>query len=296
MNRTIRTMTALLGLSLSLSTQASAGAVPASLVGEWHSGSTSTMGYENISTGVWTSARASSFTLKLAADGSYQYVGIMVVKTAGCDSKIYNAEKGKATVSGGKLSLKPAGGDAQYYVCDPKNVKKGTLNSTDWTWKVGKDSSGKEALFLGDVSGKGQPTAYYRQGKAASTGTAAPAAKPATPVVTKPAASAPRTITGTLTAAKGHSLKGTVIIACPNGDCDSDDVKGAVIESASSTATFTLKDLGTVGYAVYAVQDLDGDEDVSKGDWVDRNLLQDKEAVLTKVGTAGAKLELVEVK
>ncbi|WP_019588550.1 carboxypeptidase-like regulatory domain-containing protein [Deinococcus apachensis] len=111
-----------------------------------------------------------------------------------------------------------------------------------------------------------------------------------------PAASAPRTIKGTITAAGGHSLKDTVVIACPKGDCDSDDVKGAVIASGKARADFTITDLENVPYALYAVQDNDGDEDVSVGDWVDRNLLEEKEAALVKVGTANVKLELVEVK
>ncbi|BDP44025.1 hypothetical protein DAETH_39940 (plasmid) [Deinococcus aetherius] len=109
-------------------------------------------------------------------------------------------------------------------------------------------------------------------------------------------ASAPRTISGTVTAAGGHSLKDTVIIACPKGDCDSDDVKGAVIDSKKARADFTIRDLDDVPYAIYAVQDNDGDEDVSVGDWVDRNLLAEKEAPLVRVGTGNVKLELVEVK
>ncbi|BDP44436.1 hypothetical protein DAETH_44050 (plasmid) [Deinococcus aetherius] len=107
---------------------------------------------------------------------------------------------------------------------------------------------------------------------------------------------AARTISGTITAAGGHSLKDTVVIACPKGDCDSDDVKGMVVESTGATTTFTLGDLDDVDYAIYAVQDNDGDEDVSAGDWVDRNLAQEKEAALVKIGTKTVKLELVEVK
>lgn len=110
------------------------------------------------------------------------------------------------------------------------------------------------------------------------------------------APAAPRTISGTVTATGGHSLKGTVVIACPKGDCDSDDVRGVVISSTKSKADFTIKDLGTVPYAIYAVQDNDGDEDVSPGDWVDRALLADQPTTPVKIGTTNVKLELVEVK
>ncbi|MFD1734078.1 hypothetical protein ACFSC4_27025 [Deinococcus malanensis] len=111
-----------------------------------------------------------------------------------------------------------------------------------------------------------------------------------------PAATTSRTIKGTVTAGGGHALKDTVVIACPKGDCDSDDVKGVVIESSKSKADFTISGLGNVSYAIYAVQDNDGDEDVSVGDWVDRNLAAEKPAALVKPGTANVKLELVEVK
>ncbi|MFC4427150.1 carboxypeptidase-like regulatory domain-containing protein [Deinococcus navajonensis] len=107
---------------------------------------------------------------------------------------------------------------------------------------------------------------------------------------------ASRTISGTVSAAGGHSLKGTVVIACPKGDCDSDDVKGAVIGTAKARADFTITGLDNVSYAIYAVQDNDGDEDVSVGDWVDRNLLAEQPAPLQKVGATNVKLELVEVK
>ncbi|MBB5366502.1 hypothetical protein, partial [Deinococcus humi] len=111
-----------------------------------------------------------------------------------------------------------------------------------------------------------------------------------------PAATTARTISGTISAAGGHSLKGTVVIACPKGDCDSDDVKGVVIDSVKAKASFRITDLDNVPYAIYAVQDNDGNEDVSVGDWVDRNLLAEKEAALVKVGTANVNLEIVQVK
>ncbi|WP_019588613.1 hypothetical protein [Deinococcus apachensis] len=109
-----------------------------------------------------------------------------------------------------------------------------------------------------------------------------------------PAAS--RTISGTVTAAGGHSLKNSVILACPRGDCDSEDLRGAVIQGTGSKATFTIENLDDVPYAIYALQDVDGNEDLSAGDWVDRTLLEDGEATLVQAGTTGLQLELVEVK
>lgn len=277
----------LVGLAFTLGA-ANAANVPANLVGEWHSGGASTSGYENTVTGAWRSARSSSFTLRLAADGSYEYIGLMVVETAGCQSRMYNAEKGKATFNGAKLTLKPTSGDSQYSICG-SNPKPGSLKASDWSWKLGKDSYGKETLFLGSVDGDSNPTSFYRVAKASA---------PQATATTKPAAtpSASRTISGSVTAAGGHSLKNTVVIACPNGDCSSDDLKGVVIEATGSTASWVLRDLDDVPYAIYALQDNDRNEDVNAGDWVNRELLSDEDAALVKVGTQNVKLELVAVK
>ncbi|PYE55404.1 hypothetical protein [Deinococcus yavapaiensis] len=271
---------ALIGLGLTLGA-ASAASVPANLVGEWRAGDTSTSGYENLSTGQWRSARSESYRLRLAADGSYEYVGIMLMQSAGCESRIFDTEKGQAVFSGGKLTLKPTSGDVQYYLCDPKNVKKGTLKASDWSWKLGKDSAGKEALLLGSADGKGNPTPYYRAAASAAATSAS---------------AAPRTISGSITAAGGHSLKNTVIVACPKGDCESDGVKGVAISAAGSSTTFVLSGLDDVPYAIYALQDNDGNEDVNAGDWVNREFLADGDVPLVKIGAKNVKLELVAVK
>ncbi|WP_027481262.1 hypothetical protein [Deinococcus pimensis] len=284
-------------LALSLGA-ACAATIPANLVGEWHSGDASTSGYVNLTTGQWRSARGSSFTLRLAADGTYEYVGLMVIQTAGCESRVFSAERGKATISGSKLSLRPTSGDSEAYVCDPKNTKKGSVKPSDWSWKLGQDVSGKEALFLGDVKGEGRPSAFTRTTKAVPTQTTPTKNAPATSAPAKPAAPAVKasTISGTVTATGGHSLKNTVVIACPNGDCESDGVRGAVISTTGSTATFVLGDLGAGPYAVYALQDNDANEDVNAGDWVNREYLADQDAVLVKVGTTDYRIELVPVK
>lgn len=109
-------------------------------------------------------------------------------------------------------------------------------------------------------------------------------------------ASASRTITGTVTAPGGHSLKNTVILACPEGNCDSEDIRGTVIQAGGPKATFTIENLDDVPYTVYAVQDIDGNENLNVGDWVDRHMLEDKQAAMVKAGTTGLQLELVEVK
>jgi hypothetical protein len=55
--------------------------VPAPLWARGAQGSTSTSGYVNTTTGRLAQARSSGFTLRFAPDGSYEYVGIMVVQT-----------------------------------------------------------------------------------------------------------------------------------------------------------------------------------------------------------------------
>lgn len=281
------TRTLLLAASLGLS--AVAAPVPAQLVGEWQSGSSSLSGYENLSTGAWQSASGSVFILKLAADGSYQYTGLMSVRTYSCESKVFSTERGQAVFSGNRLTLKPSSGQVQSYVCDPKNVKQGTVKGSEWTWSLGKDSGGKEVLSLGDPGGQSSPTLYTRQ-KAQAGGKSGSATTPAS------APASPRSISGTVTAAGGHSLRGTVVVACPQNDCNSDGVRGVRIDEAGSSASFRLENLDDVAYAVYAVQDNDHNEDLNAGDWVDRTASQDQSPALLRPPASGLRLELVELR
>lgn len=76
----------------------------------------------------------------------------------------------------------------------------------------------------------------------------------------------------------------------------SEDLRGAVIQGGGPKADFTIDNLGDVPYAVYAVQDVDGNEDLNAGDWVDRTLLEEGEVAQVRAGTTGLQLELVEVK
>lgn len=276
-------------LAAALSLRALAAPVPAQLVGEWQSGSSSLSGYENLTTGAWQSASGSVFMLKLAADGSYQYTGLMSVRTYSCESKVFSTERGQAVFSENRLTLKPSSGQVQSYICDPRNVKQGTVKGSEWTWKLGPDSSGKEALFLGDPSGKSSPTLYTRQ-KAQAGGKTGSAPAPA------PASASPRSISGTVTAAGGHSLRGTVVVACPQNNCESDDVRGVRIDEAGSTASFRLENLADVAYAVYAVQDNDHNDDLNAGDWVDRTASQDQSPALLRPPASGLRLELVELR
>lgn len=136
--------------------------VPAALQGEWRAGTASPSGYYDPSTGAWAGASGSSFILKLAANGSYSYTGLMVVQSGGCESKILSVEAGNATLTADRLDLNPTSGSVQYYLCDPRNIKQGTLQPSHFSWQLTSDEQGKQALLLGDPDGQGRPEVFTR--------------------------------------------------------------------------------------------------------------------------------------
>ncbi|PJI53627.1 hypothetical protein CTI14_25945, partial [Methylobacterium radiotolerans] len=70
--------------------------VPAALLGDWQAGAASPIGYYDPNSGAWQGATGSSFILKLRADGSYQYTGLLAVGSGSCQSKILSVERGRA--------------------------------------------------------------------------------------------------------------------------------------------------------------------------------------------------------
>ena len=109
-----------------------------------------------------------------------------------------------------------------------------------------------DTLFTQLQDGSGAPTAFYRTDK---------------PVKTYPKVG----IRGTVTAPEGHSVAGTLIVACYVDDtsCSSPATRIQPVTGSGSNGTFTFPALEDRAYALSAIQDVNHNGVVDAGDLVD---------------------------
>lgn len=168
--------------------------VPAALLGDWQAGAASPIGYYDPNSGAWQGATGSSFILKLRADGSYQYTGLLAVGSGSCQSKILSVERGRAAFDGDTMTFTPSEGDVQSTVCGAP-VKHEPVTPSVRRWALSVDDYGREALYTRTQNGSGAADAFYRTDKAGQT--------------------FPRIgISGAVTAPEGRSVSGTLVVAC----------------------------------------------------------------------------------
>ena len=169
-------------------------AFPTELQGDWQAGAAAPVGYYDPNSGAWQGATGSSFILKLRADGTYQYTGLLAVTTGSCQSKILSTERGTVTFKGVNMTFAPTQGDVQSTVCGGP-VKHAPVTPSARRWALSMDDYGKEALFIQLEGGSGAPNAFYR--------------------TDRPGRTFPRSgISGTVTAPEGRTVSGTLVVAC----------------------------------------------------------------------------------
>ncbi|GGO35901.1 hypothetical protein [Deinococcus humi] len=225
--------------------------VPDVVQGDWQAGEAAPVGYYDPNSGAWQGATGSSFILKLRADGSYQYTGLLAVDTGSCRSKILSYEKGRVTFEGGKMAFTPTEGDVQSTVCNGP-IKHAPVTPTVRRWALSVDNSGKQALFAQLQDGSGAPTAFYR--------------------TDQPSKTFPKIgIQGTVTAPQGRSVAGTLVVACYVEDptCQSPATKIQPVQGSGGSGTFAFPALEDRAYVLSAIQDANGNGVVDSGDLVD---------------------------
>ena len=250
--------------------------VPAALLGDWQAGAASPIGYYDPNSGAWQGATGSSFILKLRADGSYQYTGLLAVGSGSCQSKILSVERGRAAFDGDTMTFTPSEGDVQSTVCGAP-VKHEPVTPSVRRWALSVDDYGREALYTRTQNGSGAADAFYRTDKAGQT--------------------FPRIgISGAVTAPEGRSVSGTLVVACYAEDptCQSPATK---IQPVSGSGTFTFPALEDRPYILSAVQDANGNGVVDAGDLVDVYSTTDAPGARPTVRPPadGASLDLVVV-
>ncbi|MFC4454790.1 hypothetical protein [Deinococcus sonorensis] len=254
--------------------------VPADLLGIWQAGEASPIGYYDPNSGAWQGATGSSFILKLHADGTYQYTGLLAVGSGSCQSKILSTESGRVTFDSAKMTFTPSQGDVQSTVCNGP-VKHEPVTPSVRRWALSVDDYGKEALFTQLEDGSGAPDAFYR--------------------TDKPARTYPKIgIRGSVTAPQGQSVAGTLIVACYVEDptCASPATKLQAVTGSGTDGTFSFPALEDRAYALSAIQDLNHNGKVDSGDLVDVYSTTDAPGARPSVRppAENAHLDLVQVK
>ncbi|GGK95696.1 hypothetical protein [Deinococcus radiotolerans] len=223
------------------------GSVPAQVQGEWQAGEASPIGYYDPSTGAWQGATGSSFIMKVYANGTYAYTGLLAVGSGSCQSRILSTERGTAAFSGDLMTFTPLEGEVQSTVCGGP-VQHAPVTPTVRRWALSVDDYGKEALFtqLQDTPGT---TAFYR--------------------TDRPGQTFPKIgISGRVNAPEGRSAAGTLVVACYAEDpnCASPATK---IQPVTVSGTFSFPALEDRPYTLNAIQDTNGNGKVDSGDLVD---------------------------
>ncbi|HEY8563239.1 MAG TPA: hypothetical protein VIL74_22870 [Pyrinomonadaceae bacterium] len=106
-----------------------------SIVGKWVSGSSGSM--TTTTSGVYLGGNGSRHTYEFSANGAVEYTGIMNIMTGGCRMQIFKTAKGKATLSGGTLTIAwaPASFSRDDSCSPSKNYKK-TLPAETETFQI----------------------------------------------------------------------------------------------------------------------------------------------------------------
>lgn len=79
--------------------------LPASIAGEWFTGTLSTFQYYDRHTGRWQNPNGSGFYLILDEDGFYETGAVIDSTVAGCNMRLLGVEVGTVELSGGQLTM-----------------------------------------------------------------------------------------------------------------------------------------------------------------------------------------------
>jgi hypothetical protein len=136
-------------------TDSSAGGDISILIGKWvwsRTGSTTwTPG------GSYVGGNGSRFTYSFSANGAVEYNGIMNVMAGSCSQQVFMSKKGRATLSGGTLTIRWSSGTSKRdFSCDTANNYTKNLPAETETLKVSfkSNSTGQKLFCTGEGQGQ----------------------------------------------------------------------------------------------------------------------------------------------
>lgn len=125
--------------------------VPAELVGDWKTGTVSSVNFYNPTTGVWGAPSGVGMFFKFTPDGYYEKGVLLQSSLYGCTMTFFAFNKGTMTVAGDTIVLYPTYGKIKSMdncVQDNNYEKPDDLKSETLIWERGQDDYGAETLWL----------------------------------------------------------------------------------------------------------------------------------------------------
>jgi hypothetical protein len=138
--------------------------VPATLVGEWQSGTVSSVNFYNPTTGVWGAPSGTGMFFKFTQDGYYEKGVLLQSSLYGHTSTFFAYNKGTMTVEDNMIVLYPTYGkikSVDNMVQENNYEKPDELKSETILWEKGIDEYGLETLWLRYPDS--DPSAFHRQ-------------------------------------------------------------------------------------------------------------------------------------
>jgi len=136
--------------------------VPSELVGIWTNGSMSLIADRNRTTGATTPRNGSTYKYVFAANGNFEFIGLMQSTMYGCTTELFNDKRGKVEVDGDQITFTPTKNYwKNTYSCSPGSNKERnyTLEKETYTWRTKTDEYGKDFICLANAKGE----ACYRR-------------------------------------------------------------------------------------------------------------------------------------
>ncbi len=137
--------------------------VPAALVGEWQSGTVSSVNFYNPTTGVWGAPSGTSMFFKFTQDGYYEKGVLLQSSLYGHTTTFFAYNKGTMTVEDNMIVLYPTYGKIKSVdnMVEENNYEKpDELKSETMLWEMGLDEFGVETLWLRYPDS--DPSAFHR--------------------------------------------------------------------------------------------------------------------------------------
>jgi hypothetical protein len=131
-----------------------ASTVPASLVGEWHTGSSSSIGYVSPS-GSYAPPSGTQVSYKIFPDGHYEYAALTQQSLYNCTTKLFLYNVGAVSVQGNAVTFTVKDGSfTSEDNCNKQyNYKKpAKLEQTTYQWRVERDQYGEKLCLVNSAT------------------------------------------------------------------------------------------------------------------------------------------------
>lgn len=130
--------------------------IPRELIGTWDNGSVSMLMRKDQITGATTPGRSSYFSYSFAADGTFQFSGLMQITNYSCTTTLFNDKAGRARFAGNTVTFIPTRNYWKNTSCiaSQNSEKNHTLAEETYQWHTKTDEYGKRLICLSNDKGE----------------------------------------------------------------------------------------------------------------------------------------------